>query len=54
MKKIEKTTYGQLVAHCFMANGKPAYENYEKYYDEPHKCIKKSLWNDLDSDNPCA
>ena len=46
MKQIDRTTYGQLVAHCFLANGKVNYENYQKYYSEPHKRAKKSLWKD--------
>lgn len=46
MKKF--LTYGELVAHCFMSNGKPVYDNYQKYYGKPHKKTKKSLWKDLD------
>lgn len=45
---------GQLIAHCFFANGRVTYENYQKYYKGVNKPIKKCLVRNLFDDNTCA
>lgn len=53
MRTVERAK-GRLIAHCFFANGKVTYENYQDYYTEVNNPAKKCLIRHLFIGNTCA